>query len=110
MPGLLLDQMLPVRLCTSLSDVFGDLIHVRQVGLSEAGDAEVFAYARHHNLTIVTKDSDFQSLLALNGSPPRVIWIRIGNATVDTLENLLRQKVSAINEFHGSDAACLIIH
>jgi len=107
--GLLFDQMLPMRLCTSLNDVLGHITHVRQVGLSEAGDTEVFAYAQQHNLTIVTKDSDFQSLLALNGSPPRVIWIRIGNATTDALEGFLRHNATAITEFHSTDAACLII-
>lgn len=109
MSGLLLDQMLPLRLCASLKDVLGDIAHVKQVGLSESDDADVFAYARQHNLSIVTKDSDFQSLLAINGSPPRVIWIRIGNATVDELETLLRHSASDIAEFHNTDAACLIL-
>jgi predicted nuclease of predicted toxin-antitoxin system len=107
--GLLFDQILPARLCTSLSDVLGELTHVRHAGLSEASDADVFDYARRHNLTIVTKDSDFQSLLALHGSPPRVIWMRIGNATIDTLESALRHNAVTITEFHSTDAACSII-
>lgn len=109
MSSLLLDQMLPLRLCSSLKDVLGDITHVKQVGLSESDDADVFAYERKHNLSVVTKDSDFQSLLALNGSPPRVIWIRIGNATVDELESLLRKSAPEIAEFHNTDVACLIL-
>lgn len=59
MPRLLLDQMLPSRLCVSLADLFEEVNHVRFLGLDTATDAEVFAYARKHGLTIVTKDADF---------------------------------------------------
>ena len=42
-------------------------------------DSEIWAYAREHNLTIVSKDADFSELVLLNNPPPRVIHIRLGN-------------------------------
>lgn len=109
MATLLLDQMLPARLATALADRLGEIRHVRPLGLATATDAEVFAYARDHGLTIVTKDADFQGLLAVNGPPPRVVWLRVGNVTTASLERLLRQHADAIDDFHRTDAACLII-
>lgn len=109
MAKLLFDQMLPARLATSLTEHLGEIEHVRQLGLSTATDAEVFAYARGHGLTIVTKDADFQALLAVRGPPPRVVWLRVGNVTTATLERVLREHAEAIEDFHRTDAACLII-
>ena len=42
-------------------------------------DSEIWAYAKEHNLTIVSKDADFSELVLLNNPPPRVIHIRLGN-------------------------------
>ena len=101
--------MLPVRLCTSLADVFDEVLHVRPLGLDRAADAEVFAYARKHGLVIVTKDADFQALLALQGPPPQVTWLRLGNVTTARMEAVLRQRAWAIREFYEGQGACLVI-
>lgn len=71
--------MLPVRLCAALADEFEAVAHVRPLGLDRASDAPVFAFARERGLTLVTKDADFQTLLALHGPPPR--WCGSGWAT-----------------------------
>jgi len=105
----LLDHMLPARLCDLLAPDLGEPLHVRALGRAEATDAEAFAYARAHDLTIVTKDADFQSLLALHGPPPRVVWLRIGNATTAEMEAFLREHAEAILEFHRSEAGCLVV-
>lgn len=109
MPRFLLDQMLPARLCDALADDLGEMLYVRALGLAEASDADVFAYAREHDMTIVTKDADFQALLAVHGPPPRVVWLRIGNATTADVETALREHTEAIAAFHRSSAACLVV-
>lgn len=109
MVRLLLDQMLPARLGASLSGPFEEVLHVRPLDLGTATDAEVRRYAREQALTIVTKDADFQTLLALHGPPPRVIWLRLGNATSAAMESCLRGHAETIREFHATDAACLVI-
>lgn len=101
--------MLPARLCASLADAFEEVRHVRALGLDQATDAEVFAHAREHGLTIMTKDADFQALLALLGPPPRVVWLRMGNATTAAMEAALRRRAWAIREFHEGQEACLVI-
>ncbi|MEW6130312.1 MAG: DUF5615 family PIN-like protein [Acidobacteriota bacterium] len=42
------------------------------------------------NYLLVTKDADFSDLCMLYGFPPKVIWIRRGNCTNHTIEELLR--------------------
>ncbi len=41
--------------------------------------ARLWNYATEHDLTIVTKDTDFSDRIILKEPPPRVIHIRIGN-------------------------------
>ncbi len=43
-------------------------------------DSRVWRYARENNLTIVTKDGDFEKL-ALAGSPPVVVLLCVGPAS-----------------------------
>ena len=77
------------RLSAGLSDVFPGSVHVRDVGLARATDAATWGYAREHDLTIVSKDSDFHQVSFLRGPPPKVIWIRRGNRTTADIEALL---------------------
>ena len=62
---LLLDQNLSPRLCDCLHDIWTDVAHVRAVGLAAADDSAVWAYARQHGFTIVSKDGDFSGRSSL---------------------------------------------
>jgi len=96
---LLLDQNLPPRLCSLLADLFAGSIHVRDIAMSEASDEAIWEYARNHDYIIVSKDSDFQARSLLYGSPPKSIWLRVGNCDVKTIERLLRRHSATICTF-----------
>ena len=83
--------------------MFPESTHVRDVGLARATDAAIWRYARDHDLTIVSKDSDFHQVSFVQGSPPKVIWIRRGNCTTADIEALLRSSRSEILAF-GAEA------
>jgi predicted nuclease of predicted toxin-antitoxin system len=53
-------------------------------------------------LAIVTKDSDFVDLSAMRGSPPKVIWLRIGNCTSGQILAMLLLHEEAIQAFLGN--------
>jgi predicted nuclease of predicted toxin-antitoxin system len=110
MTRLLLDQMLPPRLCERLADIFDVVEHIDRLDMGEASDAEVWAYARAQDFSIVTKDIDYQAFLAVEGPPPRVIWLRLGNATTAQMEDALRGHAEAISATHAGGAGCLVIH
>ena len=100
---LLFDQNLSPRLPQKLSDIFPNSMHVRDVGLRDSTDAEIWKYALQNDLTIVSKDSDFQQRSLLYGHPPKFVWLRVGNYPVKTVEELLRKHSISIHTF-GIDA------
>lgn len=107
---LLLDENIPPHLAKSLADLYPDSIHVHACGLGGADDGAVWEYAKHHQCTILSKDSDFAERTVLAGSPPKVIWVRIGNCTTSELEMLLRAAHDRIMRFIvHSDETCLLL-
>lgn len=100
---LLFDQNLSPRLTESLQDLFPQSLHVRAAGLGSADDAVVWAYARDHDLTIVTKDSDFRQMSFTFGHPPKVVWIRRGNCSTLEIESLLRDRCDDLLSFHRDE-------
>ena len=88
---LLYDHNLPPLLVSRLADLFPDSQHVFALGLDRASDWEIRDYARESGFLIVTKDADFSELCVLRGFPPKIIWIRRGNCSAKTLEEILRQ-------------------
>lgn len=93
---LLFDENLAPSLVPALADVFPQSSHVANIGLGAALDREVWEYAREHNYTLVSKDSDFHELSLLRGYPPKVVWIRRGNCTNKQIEFILRNKLKDI--------------
>ena len=96
---LLFDQNLSPRLPRLLADLFPDSRHVREIGLRDASDDEIWRYAGDHDFTVVSKDSDFQQRSLLFGFPPKFVWIRAGNCPVDVIERLLRTHVEEVRAF-----------
>jgi len=99
---LLFDQNLSPRLPRLLADLYPNSAHVREVGLRDASDVQIWEYAKQNGFVIVSKDSDFQQRSLLHGHPPKFIWLRVGNCPVKVIEDLLRNQSVAIHNF-GQD-------
>jgi predicted nuclease of predicted toxin-antitoxin system len=99
---LLFDENLSSRLVGALADQFPNSSHVNLVGLPSATDLEIWTYAREHDFTVVSKDDDFRSLSLVNGAPPKVIWLRIGNASTAGIEAFIRSALVKIRTFEIS--------
>jgi len=97
---LLFDQNVSPRLSRRLADIYPDSIHIREVGLRDAEDADIWEYARLNEFTIVSKDSDFQQRSLLYGHPPKFIWLRVGNCAARVIEELLRKHSATIHTFN----------
>lgn len=97
---LLFDQNLSPRLPKLLADIFPDSAHIREFGMREATDTQIWAYAKANGFAIVSKDSDFQARSLLLGHPPKFIWLRVGNCPVKMVEDLLRNYSVAIHTFN----------
>jgi len=97
---LLVDENLSPALVAILSELYPQTAHVRDFGLKSASDPTVWEYAAKEGYTIVTKDADFHHRSFLFGSPPRVIWIRLGNCSTQEVAALLFQRRKEIEAFH----------
>jgi predicted nuclease of predicted toxin-antitoxin system len=97
---LLFDQNLSPKLVNRLADLFPGSCHVQSVGLDCADDDQVWSNARANGLTIVTKDAAYNNLSVLRGSPPKVVWLQLGNCTTAQVEAVIRAHFADIEAFH----------
>ena len=96
---LLFDQNLSPRLARILANIYPESVHVREIGMRDVTDTAIWEYAKTKDFVIVSKDSDFQARSLLYGSPPKFIWLRVGNCPVKPIEDLLRNHSAAIHTF-----------
>jgi predicted nuclease of predicted toxin-antitoxin system len=96
---LLFDQNLSPKLVNRLADLFPDSSHVQAVGLDCASDDQVWEHARLNGFAIVTKDADFNNLGVVRGSPPKVIWLLLGNCTTAQVKAVFRARFATIEAF-----------
>lgn len=106
---LLFDENLSHRLVNALADVYPGSVHPRDCGLRGASDDAIWRYAQENGLVIVSKDSDFSQRSALLGSPPKVIWLRMGNCTTTRAELVLRNAAERLHAFESGNEACLVL-
>ena len=95
----LLDQNISFRVTVLLSEVFENMKHVKQLGLIDASDLEIWQYAKANKFTIVTFDSDFIDFAIMKGYPPKIIWLRFGNASNLKIANKLISNTNVIGDF-----------
>jgi predicted nuclease of predicted toxin-antitoxin system len=108
---LLFDQNLSRKLVSRLADIYPISSHVQFHDLEEKTDTEVWEFARVNDFCIVTQDADFAEKSRLYGSPPKVIWLRCGNAPTKQVETLLRGGADALQELlNNPEFHCLELY
>lgn len=96
---LLFDQNVSFRVIKGIKDLFPLAKQVRELGLENYSDRLIWDFAKKEDYTIVTFDSDFFDLNLILGTPPKIIWLRFGNATTEDIIQLFRQNFELIKEF-----------
>ena len=74
----LIDAQLPPALADWLRAKGHEATPVREAGLRDADDREIWLFAERLKATIVTKDEDFAIRAAAQPGPP-ILWVRTGN-------------------------------
>jgi predicted nuclease of predicted toxin-antitoxin system len=105
---LLFDEQLSEKLVNLIADIFPNALHVRAMGAGGWPDHRVWQLARDHDCVLTTKDEDFHRLSVLQGAPPKVLWIRIGNCSSEDVAALLRKHEADIREFAGQSEATFL--
>lgn len=84
------DAQLSPAIATWIASTFGiTALALRDVGLRDAEDHEIFAAAKDQGIIFITKDSDFINLVDRLGVPPQIIWLTCGNTSNARLQEIL---------------------
>jgi predicted nuclease of predicted toxin-antitoxin system len=89
---LLVDENLPATLAAKLAL---PCMHATELG-EQCTDDSLWRFARQNGCIILTKDADFFERLALEGPPPKVVWVRTGNLRRSELDDLLAGQMPSI--------------
>jgi predicted nuclease of predicted toxin-antitoxin system len=106
---LLFDENLSPRLTDAFASEFPGSSHVTSIGLGGAPDLAIWEHAKANDFIVISKDDDFRSLSLVNGAPPKVIWMRVGNASTAEIEKFIRSSILRINNFEMSPEESLLI-
>ncbi len=86
-----IDAQLSPQLASWIATTFGiESRAVRDVGLHGAKDLRIFQAAREAQAVVMTKDSDFLTLLDRLGPPPAIVWVTCGNTSNAHLKQILQ--------------------
>lgn len=85
-----IDAHLSPAIATWITEVFGiSAFPLRDLGLRDAEDPEIFEAAKAQKVILMTKDNDFVDLVERLGSPPKIIWLTCGNTSNAQLRKIL---------------------
>ena len=111
---LIIDENLPASLVAKLGP---GCIHATALG-ARLTDEQLWGRARMPAGVILTKDADFFDRLTLDGPPPKVVWVRLGNLKRAALEARVVQwwpqvvsllPTSTLIEIHADRLEALVI-
>jgi len=107
---IIIDENLSDKLVNKLRDLFPDLLHVKQLGLTRTKDSVIWQYAQRQSIrAILSADSDLVTLAIELGTPPKVIQIAECNFTTSEVADLLRQQAVRITRFLASEKPVLVL-
>ena len=95
-----IDAHLSPLIAAWLTWTFADVqaVPLRDLGLRDAEDEEIFQAAKAAGAVVLTKDADFRHLLDRFGPPPQVLWLTCGNTSNEKLQEVLRTTLPAALE------------
>lgn len=103
----ILDQQLPPALAAWLRQRGHETEHVRDIGLRDAPDDEIWRRAESDGASILTKDEDFSSRRQGATTGHAIVWLRCGNMSTAALVDLLGKNWAVIEA--ELDSGALVI-
>jgi predicted nuclease of predicted toxin-antitoxin system len=98
-----IDAQISPSIATWMSESFScRVIVLRDLGLRDANDRDIFFAARNAEAIIMSKDIDFVTLLQKYGAPPQLIWLRCGNTSNKQLKLTLQDHLKTAIRFLAS--------
>ena len=108
---LLFDQNISFRVVKQLKALLPDIKSIRECGLFNADDYEIWEYARQNDYTVVTVDKDIPTIGSVKGFPPKIIWLRTGNIKNQVIVLLFEERSSEFVDFiNNEQTGCMMIY
>ena len=106
---LLFDENVSPKLPQMLANEYPGSRHVQEVSLRGADDRQIWDYGLARGFAIVSKDTDFRERSFVEGFPPKVIWLDVGNAGTTMIAGLLRREGQRVEAFEKQDETSFLI-
>lgn len=106
---LLLDENLSPRLAPLLASQYPGSTQIELLGLRGTTDTAVWELAKSEGYVIVSKDNDFRQRSFQYGAPPKVIWLKVGNAGTPAIAQLLAQSRALMERFVADPDEALLV-
>ena len=106
---LLLDENLSPKLVGYLANVFPNSSHVELLEIRGRTDTEIWNLAKQDSYVLVSKDDDFRQRSFVYGTPPKVIWLSVGNAGTSAIHQLLLASVAHTEAFVADPEESLLV-
>ena len=106
---LLFDENLSAKLPQMLSAEYPGSTHIEGVGLRGATDPQIWEYAKEQAFIVVSKDTDFRERSFVEGFPPKVIWLDVGNAGTEVIAGLMRRERQRVEVFEKQAETSFLI-
>lgn len=100
---LLIDNNLSYKLSRKLATAFLGIKHVSDFRMETSDDLTIWRFAKANNFSILTKDMDFVNIVTMQGFPPKVIRLNIGNLPTIIIESILLRDELLIKSFLSSE-------
>ncbi|MGL5833908.1 MAG: DUF5615 family PIN-like protein [Waterburya sp.] len=86
-----IDAQLSPAIATWIDSTFEEIsaLALRDIGLRDAEDFEIFEAVKAQKVILMTKDSDFVDLVERKDAPPKIIWLTCGNTSNARLKEIL---------------------
>ena len=106
---LLVDENVPPRLASDLTDLFPESAHVGSVGLDSTSDSAIWEYAKTNGFAFLTKDKDFANLSIARGAPPKVVLLQTGNCSTVEIIRIVRNNAVRFADFEDDTLRSLLV-
>ena len=105
-----LDAQISPDIAQWFSATYGvEALPVKDLGLRDATDREIFLVAREARAVVLTKDRDLVDLATQLGSPPQILWVTCGNTSNAKLKTILTQAWPSVVILLGAGEAIIEI-
>ena len=106
---LLLDENISSKLVKFLTKYFPESSHIDFLQMQGTTDTSIWEYAQAENFITLLKDNDFRQRSFLFGSPPKVIWLSVGNGGTQVIKELILENIALIQNFSQDPMEGLLV-